>query len=304
MHDLNDYFYFVTVVEKQGFSKAARALDIPKSRLSRHVQNLEDRLGVRLIQRTSRQFHVTETGQLFYKHARSMIDEMEKAEASIHSTKATLSGRVTLSCSVGVAQFAIKQLVLNFLAQHPQIEIAQQVSNHPVDLIAQGIDLAIRGHNSPLPDSSLIQRRLATVQWHLFASATYLETHGIPQTPNDLTNHRGLKMGWQPSAGQWTLENNGGIKKRVPFSPQLCSDDMSTLKAAAVMGLGIVSLPAYTCRDEINHGTLKRVLPEWITANAELTIVMPSRMGVTPQARALADFLLQEVQNAVSVNPI
>ncbi|HBA35271.1 MAG TPA: LysR family transcriptional regulator, partial [Gammaproteobacteria bacterium] len=117
MIDLNDYFYFVHVVEKRGFSPAARALNMPKSRLSRHVSQLEERLDTRLIQRTSRQFKVTETGRVFYQHARALIDEMEAAEAAIQSRKASLSGRVTMSCSVGVAQFAIKELVCEFLVK-------------------------------------------------------------------------------------------------------------------------------------------------------------------------------------------
>lgn len=125
MIDLNDYFYFVHVVEKQGFTPAARALNMPKSRLSRHVSKLEERLDVKLIQRTSRQFNVTESGQIFYQHARALLEEAEVAEAAIQSRKTALSGRVTMSCSVGVAQFAIRELVLQFLADHPKVELVQ-----------------------------------------------------------------------------------------------------------------------------------------------------------------------------------
>jgi DNA-binding transcriptional LysR family regulator len=303
MIDLNDYFYFVHVVEKQGFSPAARALDMPKSRLSRHVSRLEERLDARLIQRTSRQFQVTETGQVFYRHARALIDEMEAAEAAIQSRKASLSGRVTMSCSVGVAQFAIKDLVFDFLAKHPKVELVQQVTNQAIDLVSSGIDMAIRGHTEALPDSALVQRHLANVSWHLFASPAYLARTGAPESPYDLLKRQSLKVGWQPVTGYWSLENTEGLKTTIPFSPQLCSDDMATLKQAAAKGLGIVSLPAYTCRDELKDGSLVRVLPDWIAGKAQLSLLMPSRRGQSPSVRVLADYLLDNLNERIGDRP-
>lgn len=295
MIDLNDYYYFVHVVEKQGFTPAANALNMPKSRLSRHVSKLEERLDIKLIQRTSRQFNVTETGQVFYQHARSLLDEMEAAEAAIESRKSSLSGRVSISCSLGVAHFAIKGLILKFLQEQPKVDITQQVTNQNVDLVATGIDLAIRGHTEALPDSSIIQRSLSTFSWHLFASPDYLSKSGTPKTPYDLFKRQSLKVGWQPSAGHWTLQNQEGVKTTVPFTPQLCSDDMSTLKEAAIQGGGIVSLPAYTCRKEIIAGSLQRVLPNWISGKAQLSLLTPSRRAQSPSAKALSEYLLKHV---------
>ena len=299
MIDLNDYFYFAHVVEKQGFSPAARALNMPKSRLSRHVSQLEERLDTRLIHRTSRHFRVTEAGQVFYQHARALLEEMEAAEAAIQSRKASLNGRITLSCSVGVAQFAIKHLMAEFLLKHPGVELVQQVTNQPIDLLSSGIDLAIRGHTETLPDSSIIQRHLANVSWHLFASPDYLARTGTPQSPQDLLKRQSLKVGWQPVSGHWNLEHGDGTKTAIPFSPTLCSDDMSTLKLAAIRGLGIVSLPLYTCREEISEGSLVRVLPDWIAGNAQLSLMMPSRRGQSPAVRALVDYLLTHVQTQI-----
>jgi DNA-binding transcriptional LysR family regulator len=303
MIDLNDYFYFVHVVEKQGFSPAARALDMPKSRLSRHVSRLEERLDTRLIQRTSRQFKVTETGHVFYRHARALIEEMEAAEAAIQSRKESLSGRVTMSCSVGVAQFAIKDLLFDFLAKHPKVELVQQVTNQAIDLVSSGIDMAIRGHTEALPDSALVQRHLANVSWHLFASPEYLARTGTPESPYDLLKRQSLKVGWQPVTGHWSLENTDGLKTTIPFSPQLCSDDMATLKQAAAKGLGIVSLPAYTCRDELKDGSLARVLPDWITDKAQLSLLMPSRRGQSPSVRVLVDYLLDNLNDRIGDRP-
>jgi DNA-binding transcriptional LysR family regulator len=299
MIDLNDYFYFVHVVEKQGFSPAAKALNMPKSRLSRHVSKLEERLDIKLIQRTSRQFNVTETGKIFYQHARALLEEMEAAEAAIQSRKTSLSGRVTISCSVGVAQFAIKDLILQFLVNHPKVDLVQQVTNQNIDLVSFGIDMAIRGHTEALPDSSLIQRHLATVSWNLFASPNYLSKTGSPKSPYDLFKRQSLKVGWQPTSGHWVLQNAEGLKTTVPFSPQLSSDDMSTLKRAAIEGLGIVSLPAYTCRKEISNGALVRVLPDWISGKAQLSLLMPSRRGQSNSVRAFSEFILHNLNEQI-----
>lgn len=299
MIDLNDYFYFVHVVEKRGFSPAATALNMPKSRLSRHVARLEERLSTKLIQRTSRQFNVTESGQIFYHHARALLDEMEAAEAAIQTRNTSLSGRVTISCSVGVAQFAIKELILEFLNNNPGVEVMQQVTNQAIDLVSSGIDLAIRGHIQALPDSSIIQRHLTTVSWHLFASPEYLSKTDIPKSPYELSKRQSLKVGWQPATGHWTLQNAAGVKTTVPFSPQFCSDDMGTLKQAAIEGLGLVSLPAYVCRQEINEGTLVRVLPDWSTGKAQLSLMMPSRKGQPAQVKVLTEYLLENLDNKI-----
>lgn len=303
MIDLNDYFYFVHVVEKRGFSPAADALNMPKSRLSRHVSQLEARLDTRLIQRTSRQFNVTEAGKVFYEHARTVIEGMEIAEAAFQNRKATLNGRVSLSCSVGVAQFALHELLFEFLAKHPNVELNQQVSNQSIDLVASGIDMAIRGHMDTMPDSSIIQRRLANVSWHLFASPEYLDKTGTPTSPEDLQHRQSLKVGWQPTQGHWNLENSSGVKSTISFTPKLCSDDMTTLKQAAAKNFGIVSLPAYTCRAELDNGTLVRVLPDWTAGCAQLSLITPSRLGQSPAVRALADYLVNNVNARVGDKP-
>lgn len=299
--DLNDYFYFVHVVEKRGFAPASRALDIPKSRLSRHVQQLEERLGIRLIHRTSRQFAVTEVGLEFYRHARSAIEAMDAAEAAVTTHTQTLSGRVRVSCSVGMAQFALSEIVSRFLANNPNAEVAQQVTNEAVDLVESGIDMAIRGHRGPLPDSSLVQRLVAPSPWRLFAGQTYQERVGLPTTPEELRGHAGLKIGWTNPYGEWSLIGSSKEHVAIPFSARLCSDDMVTLKKAAADGLGIVALPAYVCRAEIASGQLLSVLPDWSAGDAHISVVMPSRKGVPPVVRAFADFLRQELPRVTAL---
>ncbi|WP_155156689.1 LysR substrate-binding domain-containing protein [Curvivirga aplysinae] len=301
MIDLNDYFYFVHVVEKEGFSAAARVLGIPKSRLSRHVSNLEARLDVKLIQRTSRQFKITEYGQLFYNHAKAMMDEMAMAEAAISSKKDTISGRIIMSCSVGVSQFAIQELVVKFLCENPKIELIQQVTNQPVDLVTSGIDLAIRGHTEPLPDSSVVQRYLTTVSWQLFASPEYVMELGMPDDPDELENVKSLNVGWQPSASHWVLRNEQGMEKKVVHGNVYSSDDMSSLKKVAVKGLGVVNLPSYTCREELEDGSLVHVLPDWVTGRAQLSLLSPSRHGQSPAVQMFKEYLLKNIEAYVAI---
>ena len=208
--DLNDYYYFVHVVEKGGFTRASESLGIPKSRLSRHIVQLEERLDTILIQRTTRQSKITESGEVFYRRARTVVDQVELAEAELKRKKNTLSGQVTLSCSVGVAQFALKELIARFMTDNPQITVLQQVTNQNIDLIASGVDMSIRGHTGFLPDSTLIQRSLAVVEWSLFTSPDY-PVNKIA-TPQDLKSHQTLSLGWQGHGGRWRLEHKSGMK--------------------------------------------------------------------------------------------
>jgi len=297
--DLNDYFYFVHVVEKGGFTRAAESLGIPKSRLSRHIVQLEKRLDTTLIQRTTRQSKITELGEMFYQRARAMVDQVELAEAELKRQKNTLSGQVTLSCSVGVAQFALKELIARFMTDNPQIMVLQQVTNQTIDLVASGVDLSIRGHRDSLPDSSLIQRLLAVVEWRLFASPDYPANEIA--TPEDLTHQQTISLGWQGHGERWRLEHRTGKTVEISITPRLKSDDMATLKEAASQGVGIVAIPAYTCRDELASGKLVNVLPEWHAGQANLSLMMPRRSGVAAPVVALQEFLQAEVADFVAM---
>lgn len=297
--DLNDYYYFVHIVEKGGFTRASESLGIPKSRLSRHIVQLEKRLDTILIQRTTRQSKITELGEVFYQRARAAIDQVELAEVELKRKKNTLSGQVTLSCSVGVAQFALKELITRFMTDNPQITVLQQVTNQNIDLIASGVDMSIRGHTDPLPDSAMIQRPLAVVEWNLFTSPDY-PINEIA-TPGDLSNHQTLSLGWQAHGDLWRLEHKSGTKVNIQIVPRLKSDDMATLKEAAVKSLGIVALPAYTCRDELASGKLVKVLPEWHAGQANLSLIMPRRSGFAAPVVALQEFLQVEFADFVAM---
>ena len=169
--NLNHAYYLVYVVEKQGFSAAARTLGIPKSRISRQVKDLEETLGARLLNRDSRHMSLTEAGEAYYRHAKMALECMVAAEAAVRTDKDVLEGSVTLSCSVGVAQFALGRILPGFLADNPRVVLRLQASNDYADMIGDGIDLAIRAHFKLLPDSGLIQRRLTRIAPVKFTSA-------------------------------------------------------------------------------------------------------------------------------------
>jgi len=300
--DLNDYYYFVHVVEKGGFTRASESLGIPKSRLSRHIAQLEAHLDIILIQRTTRQSKLTELGEVFYKRARAVVDQMELAEAEVKRKKNILHGNVTISCSLGVAQFALKELIARFLTDNPEVSVLQQVTNQHIDLITSGVDMSIRGHTDPLPDSNLIPRLLAVVEWNLFTSPGYLSNEKPIETPADLTNHQSLSLGWQVPVGSWTLTHRNGTQENIQIGPRLKSEDMATLKIAASEGLGIVALPAYTCREELASGKLVKVLPDWHAGKASLSLIMSRKSGFSAPVEALQEFLQAEFADFIAMS--
>lgn len=298
--DLNDAFYFVQVVEKGGFSAASRALNIPKSRLSRRVRQLEDDLGVRLLQRTSRVVSTTDMGEEYFRFAKEALERFKIAETAIRRKANNIEGSVTVSCSVGMAQFALNQVLPRFLQENPKVTVVQRASNQIDELVNDGIDVAIRGHVDTLPDSSLIQMKLARLEWHLFCSPTYLENLSASDDPACLAHHPALVLGRPRDAHQWLLTDLDGQSASVPCEVRLASDDMTTLKTAARFGLGVVALPSYVCRPELAAGTLVRVLPNWTAGCPQISLLMPSRRGLLPAFQAFIDFLKQELPPVLS----
>lgn len=295
MMDLNQAYYLVHVVEKQGFSAAARTLGIPKSRISRQVKTLEEVLGTRLLNRDSRHMSLTEAGEAYYRHAKMALDCMAAAEAAVRQDTDVLEGTVTLSCSVGVAQFALGRILPRFLAENPRVVLRLQASNDYADMIGDGIDLAIRGHAKLLPDSGLIQRRITEVPWHLFAAPDIAKRLDASASPTDLDGEPALALGWRPGGNSWSLVGPGGSTASVPYAVRLRSDDMSTLKQAAANGLGVVALSAYVCAEDISLGRLGRVLPHWTAGSPEISLLMHERRGNPPQVDALATFLIRHL---------
>ncbi len=301
MLDLNAFFFFVQVVDRRGFSAAGRKLRIPKSTLSHRMQKLERSLGVRLLNRTSRQFGMTEAGSEFYRHAVSMLQQAEQAERAMRQRLAEPVGTVRFTAGVATAQFAMREMVADFLIRYPKINVVEHATDQAIDIIGENFDVAIRAHSLPLPDSTLVQRPLAPAPWFLFAGSAYVNAHGSPQTPQDLAKHPSLFMMRSGVAPAWRLRHSSDPKEEVVvhLTPRLLSDEMVGLKQAAIAGLGIVALPAYVCRDEVRSGALRRVLPTWVAGDSMLTALIPYRQGLLPCVREFIAHLAAEFPRAV-----
>jgi DNA-binding transcriptional LysR family regulator len=301
MLDLNDFFYFVQVVDRGGFTAAGRTLRTPKSTLSHHIAQLEASLGVRLLNRTSRRFGMTDAGEDFYRRAVVMLREAEQAETAIRHRLVEPSGTVRCTAAVATMQFAMRDIVADFLIRYPKVSVVAHATDQNVDIVGESYDVAIRSHTDPLPDSTLVQRKLTPAPWFLFAGSTYLDANKGPQRPKDLANHPSLFMMRTGVAPVWRLRHSGRAKDEVvmPLTPRLLSDDMIGLKQAAIAGVGIVALPGYVCREDVRSGALRRVLPAWLAGDSTITALIPYRQGLLPSVRAFLDHLAAEFPKAV-----
>src|SRR5436190_16375333 len=208
--DLNDFFLFVQVVDRGGFTAAGRTLRIPKSTLSHRIQQLESNLGVRLLNRTSRRFGVTDAGEEFYRHAVLMLREAELAETAIRHRLNEPTGTVRCTAAVATMQFAMRDIVADFLVRYPKINVVAHATDQYVDIVGENYDVAIRAHSDPLPDSTLVQRTLTPAPWFLFAGAAYLDAHGPIDGPRDLARHPSLFMMRVGVSPAWRLRRQGG----------------------------------------------------------------------------------------------
>lgn len=288
--NLNDLQFFVQAVENGSFAAAARRLGVPKSTVSKRVGELEARLGARLIHRTSRSFSLTDLGRDFFEHARASVIEAENAENIVRTRLGEPSGTVRLTASVPTAQFTLAPHLKALSEKYPRLLLSLHVTDRFVDIVQEGFDLAIRSHQQPLPDSALVQRRLAVHDFFVVASPAYLEKHGTPDDPDDLTSHRAIVA--RPSETSWRLRAADGAIREAAVVPVMAADEPFVLLKAAANGIGITVLPTSVCADAIAKGTLVRLLPEWTAGQITTTILMPHRRGQLPSVRAVVEFLI------------
>lgn len=299
--DLNDFFYFVQVVDRSGFTAAGRVLRIPKSTLSHRIQRLETELGVRLLNRTSRRFAMTDAGEEFYRHAVVMLRDAELAESAIRHRLTEPTGTVRCTAATATMQFAMRDIVANFLLRYPNVNVVAHATDRNVDIVGENYDVAIRAHSDPLPDSTLVQRTLTPAPWLLFAGSAYLDANEAPKTPEDLRNHPSLFMMRTGVAPVWRLRRSSEAEDEVvmPLTPRLLCDDMIALKQAAIAGLGIVALPGYVCREDVRLGALRQVLPAWLAGDSTITALIPYRRGLLPSVRVFIEHLSAELPKRV-----
>lgn len=293
MRDLNDLYYFVQVVDHGGFAPAGRALGMPKSKLSRRLALLEERLGTRLIQRSTRRFAVTEIGQTYYTHCRAMLVEAEAADEAIALTQAEPRGIVRMTCPVALLDARVGEMVAAFMVAHPRIEIHLEETNRRVDVVGEGVDVALRVRPPPIEDSDLVMRVLADRGQCLVACPQLLEKEGVPLSPADLTKLPSMDLGLPQNEHVWTLIGPDGARAAIHHEPRLVTRSIPTLRAGAMAGVGIVQLPTMMVREQLARGELIAVLPGWAPRREIIHAVFASRRGLLPSVRALIDFLAE-----------
>jgi DNA-binding transcriptional LysR family regulator len=291
--NLNDLQVFVQVVDHGGFTAASRALQLPKQTLSKRVAELERRAGVRLIQRTSRSFTVTDLGRELYRHAAAMVIEAEAAENVILGRLAEPSGTVRITASVPTAQGRLAALLPRIAMAYPKIRVVLHASDRFVDVIQEGYDIALRAHVAPLADSGLVQRRIGSEEFWLVASQSYLEGRKTTE-PDAISGLEGIFSG--DGDARWTLRSADGQSRSVALTPRYIANEGIAILGAAKAGLGIASLPSTICEQDIRSGSLVRVCPDWISGEITTTLLMPHRRGLLPSVRVVADLIAQQIR--------
>lgn len=295
MRDLNDLYYFVQVVDHSGFAPAGRALGVPKSKLSRRIALLEERLGTRLIQRSTRRFAVTEAGRTYYGHCKAMLVEADAADEAIELRQAEPRGLVRLSCPVALLESRVGDMMAAYLLQYPRVTLQVEASDRRVDVVGEGLDIAIRVRPPPLEDSDLVLRVLSDRGQCLVASPGLLaRCGGLPQLPAELSALPSMDLGTPQSEHAWQLQGPDGAQATVRHRPRLVTRSMPALRAAAIAGVGVVQLPRMMMREGLASGALTHVLPGWQPRREIIHAVYPSRRGQLPAVRAVLDLLVAQ----------
>ncbi|MCE3603097.1 LysR family transcriptional regulator [Massilia sp. P8910] len=291
MQDLNDLFYFVQVVEHEGFAPASRAIGVPKSKLSRRICILEEHLGVRLLQRSTRQFSVTEIGKSYFFHCKAMLVEAQAAQEAVDRTRAEPSGVVRVACPIALLHARVGPMLAQFMLEHPMVTLHLEASNRRVDVVAEGTDVAIRVRVPPLQDSDLVMKVLSTRRWCVAASPDFVAKHPALHAPADLSGVPTLDWGAPVAQHSWHLVGPDGAVASIRHTPRLVTDDMIALRAAAVAGVGVVQLPLMMITEELRQGSLVMLMPDWIPKGGIIHAVYSSRRWLRPAVRTLIDFL-------------
>jgi DNA-binding transcriptional LysR family regulator len=294
MQDLNDIAYFAAVVENKGFSAAARALDLPKSTLSRHVDRLEKRLGVRLLERSTRHFRLTDVGEHYYGKAREILADLNAADRELAQIRTAPCGVVRLAAPLSASQYVLPLILPAFMARHPLIKLQVIVSDKPVDLIGDKIDIAIRARTA-LPNEAVTMKKLSTSYRVLVASPAFAAEHKVTDL-KCLAALPFLSSSESDGAQSLILVGPSGRRETVNVTPRLMTTDFNMVREAAVAGQGIALLPLEVVAAAIGEGRLMRVLPEWQSEKATVHLVFAGQKSLTPAGRLLVDYLAAEFE--------
>ena len=292
--DLNDTLVFVKVVEQGSFIAAARTLRLPKTTVSRKVQELETRLGAQLLHRTTRKLGLTEAGNVYYEHSQRIARELDEAESAVSQLQGGPRGwlRITAPYSLGIERIA--PLLGEFHARHPEVRVEMLLSNESLDLIDKEIDVALR--LGALPDSNLVARKLTVLRTQVYASPAYLERHGEPLHPDDLQHHRTLGMQKMHRNNHyfWPLDDGENMVE-YPIDPIMVANDPAAVRGALLCGEGLMLASDIMVKAYAEKGYIRRVLAGWAGPELELNALFPRGQVTSPKIRAFVDFLVERL---------
>jgi DNA-binding transcriptional LysR family regulator len=289
MENLSAMIVFARVVEAKSFSTAARQLGMSKSTVSKHVSRLEDRLGARLLNRTTRRLSPTEVGLAFYERCARIATEVEEAEAAAMELQSAPRGTLKLNAPMSFAVLHIAPAIAELAGRYPELKVDMTLNDRVVDLIEEGFDVAVR--IGTLTDSSLIARRLAPNRQVLCAAPAYLARHGEPRTPAELGAHNCLGYTYGASPNEWRLQGPGGVHT-VPVSGNFQANNGDALRVVAREGLGVVALPTFIAGGDLRSGALRALLPDYALSESSVYAVYPHNRHLSAKVRAFVDFLV------------
>lgn len=294
--DLNDLAVFAAIAQAGSITGAAEKMKLPKSNVSRRLARLEDRLGVQLVERSTRSSRLTSIGVCYADFCRLMVEEANAADGIVETSLAEPSGELRVSASVLVGQQVIAPAIADYVQQFPKVQVVLELTNARVNLIEDGFDLAFRiGENR---DSTMMSQIIGTFQLGLYASPDYLQKSDAPKSPKDLRDHRCLTASSEVRTLRWKLKRGEELAEVTPRVAVVVNDFL-TLRNVAVAGGGIALLPTYAVHAECGSGRLSAVLPDWNTSSATLSAIYPSRRGATVKQRAFIDHV-RDVANTLS----
>jgi DNA-binding transcriptional LysR family regulator len=285
---------FVKIAETGGFAAAARKLGVSPSTVTTQIQDLEDRLGVRLLNRSTRKVSLTEIGKAYYERCMHILADMDEADSAVHAMDAKPSGLLRLNVSLAIP-FFVAPIIAEYTSLYPAASVNMTMSDRMVDLVEEGIDLAIT--TMPVPNSNLVMRRVGAFRLLVCGSPDYFARHGVPREPGDLVNHNCMKYTFSSWGSEWRFKSPEG-QRAVEVTGNMEANSVNALRLAAALGQGLILAPDFLVKGDIKSGKLVRVLNEFCTPELPINAVYPHRQHLATNVRSFLDLVTKHFHAA------
>ncbi len=293
MDAVSDIAFFAMLVKHGNLSAAAQELDVTPPAVSRRLALLENRLGIRLLNRTTRRISLTYEGELYLEEGRRILDDLGELEQRVSSGHSVPKGLLRINATFGFGREYVTPIIAEFIERHPEVEVQLRLTDRPINLAEEGFDVCVRfGH---IPDARIVARKLASNRRYLCAAPAYLEKYGIPQTPSELPRHKCIVIHQtNSSVGTWRL-SNGSLEEAIKVRGVVVTNDGDAAVAMALRGLGILERSEWHVAPYIRSGQLHLVLPDWVLPAADIYVVYPVKKNLSAKVRAFVDHLADSI---------